>query len=346
MQYGYDGPEAFADGLIPGRVVELRRESWTVLCEQGEVQAQPRGALLHGAGWGELPCVGDFVLLRFNPSGPSLIHKLLPRRSKFWRREAGPRGIAFEQLVAANFDTVFVVSSLNQDFNPARILRYLSQARMSGAEPVVLLTKADLCENWAERLEKVRAACQGVAAIALSVKTGLNMHELAPYLLPGKTLVFLGMSGVGKSSLLNALMGREVMGTAGIREDDSRGRHTTTHRQLFLLPSGVMVIDTPGMRELGLLDAEEGVSGTFAGIEALFERCRFADCSHKGEPGCAVRQALASGELDERSWQAYLKLRREVGFAEDKNAFLGEKRKRNKEIAAFNKRRKKGGGKP
>jgi ribosome biogenesis GTPase len=351
-QYGYQGPETFEGGLIPGRVIELRRELCTVLCEQGEVQAVPRGALLHEAKPGQLPCVGDFVLLRFNQSGPSPIHGLLPRRTVFSRADfsghiAGYAKTVLEQVVASNFDYVFILSSLNQDFNLNRIRRYLSQARQSDAEPVVLLTKADLCADWEGRLAELRAAMPGVAAVALSSRTGLNMEGLLPYLTPGRTLVFLGMSGVGKSSLLNALMGHDVMGTAAIREDDGRGRHTTTHRQLFMLPSGAMVIDTPGMRELGLIGGGEGVSTAFSDVEAVLRRgCRFSDCSHGNEPGCAVQAALESGELSCESWQAYLKLKREAAIMEDKSAFIHEKRERGKEIAQFSRRRKKEGGKP
>jgi len=324
-QFGYTGP-ASVDGLLPGRVTELHRERYTVVTGRGEATASLKGAFLREAGTqGDFPCVGDFVLLQWNGSGPSRIARLLPRRSKFSRADfcghaAGYAKTVLEQVVAANFDTVFLLSSLNRDFNVNRILRYLTQIRQSGGQPVVLLTKVDLAGEPSAAAQTVTRGAPGVPVFAVSSHTGQGLEQLAPYLTPGQTVVFLGMSGVGKSSLVNALMGREVMAVSAIREDDSRGRHTTSRRQLFTLPSGAMVIDTPGMRELGLFGADEGIGEAFADVEKLFARCRFADCRHQSEPGCAVKAALADGSLSRECWERYLGQKRETAFVAGKSA--------------------------
>ena len=260
QQYGYTETEPPPKNALPGRVIELQREQYTVVTERGEVTATLKGSFYHGAGTrADFPCVGDFVFLQYNGSGPSRIIRLLPRRSKFSRadRSGHAEGYAktvLEQVIAANFDFVFILSSLNRDFKIRRIERYLKQTRQSGGQPVVILTKADLADK--APLDEVRRAAPDVPVHAVSSLTGAGLGALDEYLAPGKTAVLLGMSGVGKSSLLNALIGREVMAVNAIREDDSRGRHTTTHRQLFMLPSGAMVIDTPGMRELERFGAE------------------------------------------------------------------------------------------
>ena len=310
--YGYMETETPPEGTIPGRVTELRREQYEVMTAQGEMTAKLRGKFYYDSKMREeFPCVGDFVLLEPNETGAARIVKLLPRHSKFSRADlsghaAGYVKTVLEQVVAANFDYVFILSSLNNDFKVVRILRYLTQTRQSGAQPVVLLTKADLTRDAEQPIMEVLALAPDVPVHAVSSRTGAGLEALSPYLQPGKTAVFLGMSGVGKSSLLNALMHKEVMEVRAIREDDSRGRHTTTHRQLFLLPSGAMVIDTPGMRELGLFDVDEGIDLGFSDVEALFENCRFADCRHQTEPGCAVTKALKDGTLSQARWKSYL----------------------------------------
>ena len=349
-QYGYHETIPPPDGLIAGRVTELRREQYTVITPRGEVTAELKGTFYHQAEErGDFPSVGDFVLLRYNDSGASLIAELLPRRSKFSRADFSGHGTGYaktvlEQVVATNFDYVFIVSSLNLDFNVSRILRYVTQARRSGGQPVVILTKADLAQDCDTPLDAVRAAAPDVPVHTVSAHTGFGLVDLKPYLQPGQTVVFLGMSGVGKSSLLNALMAQEVMAVNAIREGDSRGRHTTTHRQLFLLPGGAMVIDTPGMRELGLFDAEEGISAGYADVEELFGQCRFSDCGHKTEPGCAVLAALADGSLPPERWERYCAQKQENKFVEDKAGYLRAKTARHKEIALWNKNRKKNGG--
>ena len=325
-QYGYIETETPPNGLIPGRVTEHRGAQFSVITERGEVTAVLKGAFYHNAEAREdFPCVGDFVLIQHNDSGHSRIAKLLPRRSKFSRADFSGHAAGYvktikEQVVATNFDYVFVLSSLNWDFRVNRIIRYLTQARQSGGQPVVILTKSDLVEDFTAPLADVRQAAPDVPVHAVSAYTGFGLDELEEYLQPGKTVVFLGMSGVGKSSLLNALMNQEVMVVKAIREDDSRGRHTTTHRQLFMLPFGAMVIDTPGMRELGLFDAEEGISAGFSDVEDLFDECRFSDCRHKTEPGCAVISALGNGSLSRERWERYLAQKREDKFVEGKQS--------------------------
>jgi ribosome biogenesis GTPase len=350
-QYGYTETEIPSGGLLPGRVTELRRERYAVITERGEVTAALKGSFYHHAEMREeLPCVGDFVLLQYNGSGPSLIIQLLPRRSKFSRADFSGHGAGYvktilEQVVATNFDFVLIVTPLNQDFKVSRIARYLTQARQSGGQPVVILTKADLIEDVDAPVSAVRKAAPDVPVHAVSSHTGFGLDALNEYLLPGKTLVFLGMSGVGKSSLLNVLMGQEVMAVKDIREDDGRGRHTTTHRQLFMLPSGAMVIDTPGMRELGLFGAEEGVGASFFNVEELFTHCRFSDCRHQTEPGCAVIAAIANGSLTREQLDGYLAQKQEVKFAEDKSAYMRGKQNFQKSIAKFSRLHHKHGGK-
>lgn len=343
--YGYTETETPPEGMAPGRVTELRREQYTVVTKDGEVTARLRGKFYHDSDQrADFPCVGDFVLLRENESGVPQIEKLLPRHSKFSRADLsghapGYAKTVLEQVVAANFDFVFILSSLNYDFNISRILRYLTQTGQSGAKPVIILTKADLTADAETPMAEVLAAAPEVPVHAVSSRTGQELPALKQYLRPGKTVVFLGMSGVGKSSLLNALMGREVMEVKAIREDDSRGRHTTTHRQLFLLPGGAMVIDTPGMRELGLFDADGGIAAAFPDVEALFGHCRFADCRHQTEPGCALKAALANGTLPQERWDSYLAQQRENRYLNSKAAYLENKRAWAKSVAKWNKER-------
>ena len=331
MDYGYTEAENPPDGLIPARVTEIQREKCIVMTERGEVTATLKGAFKHNAkDRGDFPCVGDFVFLQYNANGESRIDKILPRRSKFSRADlsghaAGYVKTVLEQVIAANFDFVFIISSLNLDFNTNRILRYITQARQSGGQPVVILTKADLVRDTDAAINAVRAVASDVPTHAISSHTGYGLDNLTGYLLPGKTAVILGMSGVGKSSLLNALMNREVMAVKATREGDSRGRHTTTHRQLFMLPSGAMVIDTPGMRELGLFDADNAIGAGFSDVEQLFTQCRFADCRHQTEPDCAVLAAIEDGLLPRERWELYLAQKQEAAFVEDKAGYLRER---------------------
>lgn len=300
--------------VVPARIIADHGEAYVARCEAGEVEARPSGRLRHAAASrAELPVVGDWVAVtRYNQGAHALVHEVLPRKSKFSRQAAGDR--TAEQIVAANVDTLFLVTALNQDFNLRRIERYMVLAWESGASPVVVLTKADLCPEWQERLLEVEGVAVGASVHAVSVRTREGLAALEGHLAPGRTVALLGSSGVGKSSLINHWLGAERQEVRSVRADDDRGRHTTTHRELFVLPSGAMVIDTPGMRELQLWEAEGGVAAAFEDVRVLAGACRFTDCGHQNEPGCAIRHALATGELSAERWQSYEKVRKEAAY--------------------------------
>ena len=327
--YGFDPARLPAgyDIKDAARITAVYRDRYEFVCESGSGYARLKTGAYY-SGENSCPTVGDFVLLNLQEHGDSLILKTLPRKSVFTRLDPSSAGHA-GQAAAANFDYVFILQSLNHDLNPRRLERYLTQAWETGASPVILLTKADLTDSPAEMTARTEAAAPGVPVIPISAGTGWGLDALSPYLLPRKTTVFLGSSGVGKSTLVNALAGKCLMPTGEIREDDSRGRHTTTHRQLILLSEkslfpGAMIIDTPGMRQLGMWDSAEGLHTAFEDVERYFPYCRFRDCGHESEPGCAVRAAVARGELSEERLKSYLKLKREVRYLEDRNAYLHE----------------------
>ena len=320
---------------IPARVTAQHKERYEIVCENGAAYARLKTKEYY-TGTEAFPTTGDFVMVNYIENGDSQIISTLPRRTFFSRRDPNPgRG---EQAVAANFDYVFIMQSLNLDFNPKRLERYLTLAWQSGATPVILLTKADLVEDYWDYISQVEKVAAGVNVHVISAHSGYGMNRLNAYLQPGKTVVFLGSSGVGKSSLVNALAGAEIMTVNGIREDDSKGRHTTTHRQLIRLRNGVMIIDTPGMRELGMWDVSEGLADAFTDVERLIGKCRFSDCRHEREPGCAIRAAIDSGELEAARWESYRTLKEE---AVDKEEMLRRKREWSKGVAKYNKQRKK-----
>jgi ribosome biogenesis GTPase len=308
-----------AHGFIPARVIVQQRGLYAVASDAGELSATLTGRFAYDAEEGDYPVTGDWVAVEARPAeGSATIHHVLPRASSFVRRASGP-GAARAQVVVANVDVALLAASLNADLNPRRIERYLATAWESGAKPVIVLTKADTCAEAAALIASIEAVAMGAPVIAVSAVSGAGLEALRGHLAPGSTAVVLGSSGVGKSTLVNALAGRTQMATQAIREDDSRGRHTTTHRELVLLPCGAMILDTPGMRELGLWEAGEGMSAAFADIEALAAQCRFHDCRHESEPGCAVIAALETGELDAARWRAYGKLQREIAFQDNKD---------------------------
>jgi len=314
-------------GLTPGRVVVQHRGQYDLITPEGEAKATISGRFAHEAGEGGYPVTGDWVAVSLD-AGAATIHAILPRRTAFIRKAAGPSQTP--QVVAANVDAAVLVSALTPDFNPRRLERYLAIAWQSGARPLVVLTKADLCPDVDEAVAATQAMAVGVDVIAVSAATGEGMTDLAARLLPGETAVLVGSSGAGKSTLVNALAGEARMAVGEVREEDGRGRHTTSHRELVLLPGGALILDTPGMRELGLLDADEGITATFEDIEALAAQCRFHDCGHTNEPGCAVQAALETGVLDPARWRNYQKLQREAAFSdrkEDRMARLVERRK-------------------
>lgn len=302
-----------AEGLSPGRVIVQHRGGFRLITEAGEVEAHAAGRLLQTASAADLPAAGDWVAAELrDPPEPALIRHVLPRATAFIRKAAGRGGGA--QVVAANVDVALLVTSLNDDLSLRRLERYLAVTYESGAEPVIVLTKADLSEHPEAEAAQVERIAFGVPVLTVSAKAGEGLDALAQHVTPGRTAVLLGMSGAGKSTLVNALAGGERMATGEIREDDARGRHTTSHRELVLLPSGGLILDTPGMRELGLWEAEAGVAAAFADVEALAADCRFRDCSHQAEPGCAVRAALEEGRLDPDRWRSYQKLQGELAF--------------------------------
>jgi len=306
-----------AEGFAPARVIVQQRGHYRLIAESGELDAKLSGRFVHEAAEGGFPVVGDWVGIDTRlEEGAATIHRLVPRTSAFVRRSAGQSGAA--QVVAANVDVALLAASLNGDLNTRRLERYLAAAHESGAEPVIVLTKADAAPNAAELVAGVEAMAAGAPVVAVSARTPGGLDGLTPYLQPGRTAVLLGSSGVGKSTLVNALFGSEKMATREIREDDARGRHTTTHRELVLLPSGALILDTPGMREMGLWEVQDGLEATFADlreeIDAIAVDCRFSDCGHTNEPGCAVRAALADGRLDAARWESYGKLQKEMAF--------------------------------
>ncbi|MCI5564821.1 MAG: ribosome small subunit-dependent GTPase A [Clostridiales bacterium] len=321
------------------RVSLQERGVYRVLGANGEQAATLSGKFRRAALSAlDYPVVGDYVAVLPNADGAAVIQALLPRRSVFLRRAAGTSRT--EQAVAANIDTVLICMALNHDFNLRRLERYLAVVWDSGAKPVVVLTKADLCDCLPERIAQAERTAIGAEVIALSALDGAGCARLSPYLAAGQTLALVGSSGVGKSTLVNYMLGEARLKTGGLRNDD-KGRHTTTHREMLVLPGGAVVIDTPGMRELGLWDNETGTAAAFADVEALAAQCRFADCTHRSEPGCAVRAALACGELPRERLEAYERLGAESAYGADAAAYRAAKEQRFRQIAMYNKNNRK-----
>lgn len=323
-KYGFDANVHIPNNinLSVGRVISEHRGLYKVITEKGLLKARLTGRMYFEANGEEaLPAVGDFVGLEYaGEESDSIIREILPRKSVFIRKAAGPENKS--QTLAANFDYVFIVTSLNYDFNISRLDRYISIAWDSGGLPVIILSKADLVGDSSSILNEIEVNYPGVKYHLTSNVTGEGMDELKNYFTDNKTAVFLGSSGVGKSSLLNYLSGEMLMDVKELRGNIDKGRHTTTHRQLFFLPEGGIVIDTPGMRELGLWQSKEGVEKSFSGINdeiyRLSEFCRFPDCTHGSEPGCAVKDAIKMGELSQDQFERYKKLQKEARHIESK----------------------------
>ncbi len=272
--------------------------------------------------------VGDFVIARRPQDGVGHITAILPRRTKIARHSIQEDGT--EQVIATNVDTVFIATSLNRDLNARRLERYFMMVWNSGAQPVAVFTKADLCEDPDALLQSLQTTLSAASYVVVSAKTQLGLDQLRAFLQPGKTATLVGMSGVGKSTLLNALAERDIQVTREIRTTDDHGRHATTSRELFMLPNGALLIDTPGMRELAPVADESALTKTFADVEDLLHQCRYSDCRHETEPGCAVKEAIATGTLGEERYQSWQKLRREQAYAARKNDLklqLEEKKK-------------------
>lgn len=301
-----------------GRVVLQQKHLYRVFDGSQEYEAAVSGKFVHEhVQPDQFPVVGDWV--EFSPmpeESKGIIHAVLPRRSKFSRQAAGTR--TEQQIVAANIDYIFLLMGLNLDFNIRRLERYLVTAYESGAQPIIVLTKADLCPDVEEKVREVELTAFGVPIIRLSNVTGEGVEDLQPYLQEGTTIAFIGSSGVGKSSLLNLLLDHGVQKTLEVRQGDDRGRHTTTHKEMFVLPTGATAIDTPGMRELQLWDTSEGLEAAFRDIEQLAEDCRFNDCTHVSEPGCAVQEAVKAGTVTQERLASYRKLQRELLFSQTK----------------------------
>ena len=293
--------------LVPARVVAIQRTHVVLMHEAGVVDS-PLGGRWFRRDVEERPAVGDWVLMS---PGTGAVELLLERRSLLKRMGAGQDGV---QLIAANVDVLFLVTSCNADFNLRRLERYLALAFEAGVTPVVVLTKADLAEHPQEFAAQAAELKHGLVVELVNALDVASIAVLQPWVGSGQTVALLGSSGVGKSTLLNTLVGSQTQATAEIREDDAKGRHTTTHRSLHLLPGGGLILDSPGMRELGIAQAEAGVETMFDDIEALGETCRFADCAHASEPGCAVQAAIAEGRLEPGRLASYLKLKREEAY--------------------------------
>lgn len=303
----------YSADLYIGRVSVQQKDIYKVITEQGEINAEVSGKFKHEAtGTESFPAVGDWVLLDrlSNTNGNGIIHHVLTRKSTFERKVAGQRRDI--QIVAANIDILFICMALNNDFNVRRLERYLSVAWDSMATPIIILTKSDLCDNIIEKQLEVESVAIGVDIVIVNSITGEGHNVIRNYINNTKTVAFIGSSGVGKSTLVNSLVGSEVLETNGLRNDD-RGRHTTTHRQLIMLPCGGVVIDTPGMRELQL--SSGNVEKSFSDIEDLALQCKFNDCKHESEPGCAVKKAIADGTLDSKRLESYKKIQKELKYS-------------------------------
>jgi len=301
-------------GFEPARVVAEHRGGYYVRGERGDRLAHARGRLRDDEIMGGMPAVGDWVAVCDAPGDRAAIEALLPRRTKVSRKT--PWLKSEEHILVANVDTVFLVAGLDQDFNPRRLERYLIAAWDSGADPVVVLTKLDVCDDF-EKLAEAEEVAIGVPVLALSNVTGEGIDAVRELLRPARTFVLLGSSGTGKSTLVNHLAGRTVMPTGDLRKD-GRGRHTTRHRQLLVLRSGAILVDTPGLRELQVWEGD--VDSAFADIAELAAQCRFNDCAHESEPDCGVRDALETGVLDADRWSNYRKLQRELKAVEARSS--------------------------
>jgi ribosome biogenesis GTPase / thiamine phosphate phosphatase len=323
--------DAFApyepEGLIPGRVAVQERGAVVLFTTAGTLRAAGNAV------------AGDWVAVRPLPGEErGIIRAVLPRRTRFARKEPW---LTEEQVVAANVDTVFLVTDCGRDFKPRRLERYLPATWDSGADPVIVLTKADLADEVWETVAEAEAVAFGVPVHAVSSVTGEGFDELQAYLIPGRTIALLGSSGVGKSTLANRLLGEELLATRDVRSD-GRGRHTTTHREVVLLPGGALLLDTPGMRELQLWADESALEETFADVAALAGECRFTDCAHGSEPGCAVQAALADGSLQQVRWESYRKLQRELrALALRQDARLRSEARKERRLFARSRRRTK-----
>lgn len=288
-----------------GRISAVSKNSFTIRYEGKEIPARLKGNFYQEDAE-KFPVVGDYVIFNYNPQGDSIILSVLERTSFLQRPDQSKTGVM--QYMVANADYTFIVTSLNEDYSYNRIARYISVVLQGGSVPVVILTKSDLCSNVGRYVREVETISEKVHVHAVSARYEIGMDELKDYFKPGTTICLMGSSGAGKSTLVNSVTGKDIMKTSAIREDDDEGRHTTTHRQLIELENGVCIIDTPGMREIGMANTEDGIDETFSDIKELESRCKFSDCKHDTEPGCAIKAAIKSGELSRERYELYKNL--------------------------------------
>lgn len=329
--------------LLPGRVLRVNKSNYLIQTSTGEFSAEVSGKFHFNAdGPSDFPAVGDWIAMQIiEDEKKGIIEHLIVRKNSFSRKVAGAK--TDEQVIASNIDYVFIISSLNQDINLRRIERYVTLSRECKLNPVIILSKSDQCDAIEEIVREVSSVCGNIAVHAISALKDIGIEELQKYFEGNKTVAVVGSSGVGKSTLINRLMNSDSMEVRETSSYKDKGRHTTSHRELLILPEGGMIIDTPGMRELQLWEGSEGVSETFADIEKYLGQCKFSDCKHESEPGCAIRKAMDAGELDEDRYRSYQKLQREINWFEnrkDKKAMMEQKKKWKKITAAVRNKNK------